>query len=98
MTKKQQDAQVSINVAQDALQRIVDGHSEAEDLGQRRDCADWELCWLIRALISVLPNDLRAGVQTCSDLREKVWSQDYQNQYYAQQKASPSCLPATDSL
>lgn len=93
-----EDARISIKVTQDALQRIVDGHSDAENLMQQRDFADWELCWLLRNLIPVLPNDLRAGVQTCCDLREQAWGRNPMDQSHTQQKTSPVCLAATDSL
>jgi hypothetical protein len=100
MTNEQKkQTQHSIHVAQDALQRIVQGQDpHASKLGDRRDFADWELNYLLRNLIPALPADLRADVQACYDLREQVWSDDYREAYYAQQKTSPSCLAASDSL
>jgi hypothetical protein len=99
MTNEQkQRISMSITVARDALQRIVEGEAEAENLSQRRDRADWEVCWLFNKLIPMLPNDLQASLQACYDLREQVWSEDYRNGYYTQQETSPSCLQALDSF
>jgi hypothetical protein len=99
MTNEQkQRISISITVARDALQRMVDGEAETENLSQRRDRADWEVCWLFKKLIPVLPNNLQAGLQACYDLREQVWSDDYRDGYFAQQETSPSCLQASDSF
>ena len=101
MTKGQKQwATTSIHVVQEGLQTIVNGqHESAHLLDKRRQYADWELCYLLRELIPTLPQTVREQVQACYDLREQVWSAEYAKDYYdAQEKASPSCLAAADSL
>jgi hypothetical protein len=56
------------------------------------------VCWLFNKLIPMLPNNLQVDLQACYDLREQVWSENYENGYHAQQKTSPSCLQALDSF
>jgi len=101
MTKDQKDkAQTAIRVTQSMLQHIMSGQYElARDLREQRQCVDWQLCLLLCGLLPTLPQDVRAQVQACYDLREQVWSTEYMNAYHAAQKeASPSCLAASDSL
>lgn len=75
------------------------GRTETPSLDQRRMYADWCLKAVLTALLPALPKALRVTVQACLDLRERVWSEEYLNNYYqAQQKASPECLAAADSL
>jgi hypothetical protein len=68
------------------------------DLDLRRTYADWCLKCVLIALLPTLPKALRMAVQACLDLRERMWSMEYMNAYYAQKKTSPECLAASDSL
>src|SRR5260370_7493989 len=96
INEQKKHAQHSIHVAQDALQRIVQGQDpHASKLGDRRDFADWGLNYLLRNLIPALPADLRAGVQAGFDLRGQVWTDDYREPSYAHKKWCPSCLAAS---
>ena len=94
-------AQTSIRIAQEELQQIASGcrNERTLDLSERREQADWQMCYLLRNLIETLPQNIGAQVQACSDLRNHLWSEEYRRTYYAaQEKASPSCLQASDSL
>jgi hypothetical protein len=101
MTKDQKHyAHIATQVAQEQLQRIANGqYKYAQALHERRHCVDRHICYLLDHLISTLPKEVRAEVQACYNLREQVWSEEYMTSYYAEQeKASPSCLQASDSL
>lgn len=77
--------------------RVNRGESPALD--QRRMYADWCLTAVLRALLPTVPKPLRVLVQTCLDLRERMWSEAYMNAYYdAQQQTSPESLAASDSF
>ena len=100
MTNGQKDLiHLSIEQTHDALQRLVEGHDPtAASLSDRRDYACWELNYLLSHLIPSLPSDLQAEVQACYDLREYIWGEEYRHAYSTQQKTSPECLAASDSL
>lgn len=75
------------------------GRGKTPSLDERRMYADWCLKAILMALLPTLPKALRVTVQACFDLRERIWSIEYMNVYHeAQQKASPECLAASDSL
>lgn len=77
----------------------VEDRSTPPGLDIRRRYADWCLLAVLRALVPVVPRSLRGVVQTCLDMRERIWSSEYRSAYYhLREKASPECLPASDSL
>lgn len=110
MTNEQKKwAHVRMTVEQRELQQLEAGQwpewakyterTGPPPLDTRRRCADWCLITVLKALLPTLPAHLRIPVQACLDLRERIWSEEYLNAYYdAQQKTSPACLAASDSL
>lgn len=73
--------------------------SSTTTLEARRRMADWCLKEVLKAILPALPKYVRVIVQSCLDLREHIWSVEYMNAYFeAQEKASPVCLAASDSL
>jgi hypothetical protein len=101
MTNEQQEyAQRSLIRIQRHLQQIETGQDpKALDLSDRRMHASWQLGYALKAIVEVLPKDLRTSVQACLDVEARVWSVDYLDAYFTtQQKTSPVCLAAVDSL
>ena len=110
--KKEQKAYVQwcANLQQQELQQLERGEwpewathrtrALSPTLNERRMYADWCLDAILRSLVSTLPGDIRAMVQACCDLRERIWSTAYLNAYYdqAHKETSPHCLQASDSL
>jgi hypothetical protein len=102
MNKEQrQKAALNIQVTQKSLQEIGAGtYPGVPTLERRRQCADWQLCYMLRDFIPTLPHDLRAQVQACYDAREHQWSSAYAETYYAEQgaqeKARSGCLATTN--
>jgi hypothetical protein len=95
--EKRQEAQWIVNYQYQELQRLEAGHAghvcslpgaASLSLEERRMQADWCLTSVLKALLPTLPKDLRASVQACYDVRERIWSREYLEAYYrAQQEA-----------
>lgn len=83
-----------------SLEDIEKGlNPSAQSLEDRRVSSGWRLEFLLEEVAIALPKDVRKAVEACIAITERVWSHEYSTTYATtQQKASPECLPASDSL
>lgn len=103
MKKDQQDQIASLTAylrgVKETLQVLEQGQDRyAQSLEERRTCAGWRLEFILEQVAEALPATVRREVADCIAITKRVWSDEYRMAYEAQQKASPSCLPASDSL
>jgi hypothetical protein len=96
---EKRQVQSALEVAKENLQKIEAGQdyilATEIDLDERRQKADWQLCWLLHKIIPALPKDLRAEVQACHAANERVWSKEYQERYFLHKKKARSERLAT---
>jgi hypothetical protein len=79
---------------QRCLERIEAGQDpHAQTLSERSEQADWRLRFVLQDILPALPKEVRAGVQECLHINAHIWSLEYLQAYYAQQKTSSSSLP-----
>lgn len=87
-----------------ATSHIQNIEASSEDLHEKRRQIEWQLVMLLDDLVLALPKAMRQQAQACLEAERRtrnaiLAADDARHaQQRAQKEASPSCLPASDSL